>query len=79
MSEDIKPYNEDYTNGYKAGFADGWDAAKESFKKPEVTYTVRDVCSLCGIGADAEPLGYPCQDPNCPTRISFNNIMDNTQ
>lgn len=60
--------SDEYITGYKDGFAEGWDAAKESLKKPEATYTVREVCSICGTGTNAEPLGYPCQDPDCPKR-----------
>lgn len=33
MSEDITPYNVDFNNGYKAGFGDGWDAAKQTFER----------------------------------------------
>ena len=84
MSEDIKPYNEDYVKGYKAGFGDGWDEAKKTFEKylkdaadqvktpvvPTKTYKFQEGCPVCGIGKNGEPLGYACQHPLCPTRIT---------
>lgn len=33
-------------------------------------------CSRCGLGSDGQPMGYVCNDPLCPTRISCLNTQD---
>jgi hypothetical protein len=33
-------------------------------------------CSRCGLGSDGRPMGYVCNDPLCPTRISCLNTQD---
>ena len=82
--------SDEYITGYKAGFGDGWDAAKQTFEKhlrdaanqvknpvvPSETYKFQEGCPVCGIGKNGDPLGYACQHPSCPSRATFNRKMD---
>lgn len=61
---------------YQRGFTDGWEAAKQSIEKTlnrvadQVPYKFQEGCPVCGIGANGEPLGYACQHPLCPTKVT---------
>ena len=34
------------------------------------TTTIKQGCTVCGIGADGKPYGYVCSRSDCPTRVT---------
>lgn len=34
------------------------------------TFTYTTGCKVCGIGKNGEVMGYVCNNPNCPTRVT---------
>jgi len=45
----------------------GWQMPKKIFDEPNKTG--KSWCVVCGIDM-SKPIGYVCQNPNCPSRIT---------
>ena len=64
MSDNVK----DYTTGYSQGFRDGWEAAMNTLNtRPQWTQPKESGCPVCGMTG---VMGYVCNNPKCPTRIT---------
>lgn len=71
--------SEDYKNGYREGFLDGFKAARDNpyLTNPVVPNTFMSptipkppsYCSVCKMPC-TEPWGYVCNRSNCPVKIT---------
>lgn len=68
--------SDDYTEGYKQGFMDGYKLAKDTYTLPTQPFTSKpSCCSVCGMSFVDEMgrpkiMGYVCRHPRCPSQIS---------
>ena len=67
--------NDDYKRGYREGYQDGVEYARELYGSllpiaPVLPTVVPNRCNVCGITFEGA-MGYVCTNPRCPTRVVF--------
>lgn len=69
---------EEWRNGYKVGFDDGYEKAKRDLQRtfnplfPDQPMQYEPRCSVCGIRWD-KFMGYVCMRDNCPIKAYSHN------
>lgn len=62
------------SDDYKRGWYDGYQAAKKEQSTVNIPTiaapSLSTACKICGIDFGSGPMGYVCNHPKCPVKIT---------
>jgi hypothetical protein len=68
----LKHYPSEYEMNQVSDPLFGKDTLRQILRErlAPTTPTIGIGCPVCGLGSDGKPIGYVCNNPKCPTRIT---------